>query len=59
MVIRFGEATERLGAWVASGELKHRETVVDRLENAPDAFLGLFAGDNVGKQVVWVSAPNE
>jgi NADPH-dependent curcumin reductase CurA len=53
---RFGEASERLGRWVASGELEHRETVVDGLEHAPDAFLGLFAGDNIGKQVVRVSA---
>ena len=56
---RFGEANERLGQWVASGELKHRETVVEGLENAPNAFLGLFAGDNIGKQVVRVSAGNE
>ncbi len=52
---RFGKASERLGAWVASGDLRHRETVVDGLENAPDAFLGLFSGENVGKQVVNVS----
>ena len=56
---RFGEASERLGQWVATGELKHRETVVEGLENAPNAFLGLFAGDNIGKQVVRVSAGNE
>jgi NADPH-dependent curcumin reductase CurA len=56
---RFGEASERLGRWVASGELTHRETVVDGLENAPDAFLGLFDGDNIGKQVVRVSSPDE
>ena len=54
---RFGEASEQLGEWVATGELSHRETVVDGLENAPDAFLGLFSGDNIGKQVVSVSAP--
>ena len=52
---RFGNASEQLGKWVASGDLTHRETVVDGLENAPDAFLGLFSGDNVGKQVVSVS----
>jgi hypothetical protein len=52
---RFGAASERLAEWVASGELAHRETVVEGLENAPDAFLGLFSGDNVGKQVVRVS----
>jgi hypothetical protein len=52
---RFGAATEQLAAWVASGEIAHRETVVDGLENAPDAFLGLFSGDNIGKQVVRVA----
>ncbi|ELZ47871.1 alcohol dehydrogenase zinc-binding domain protein [Halorubrum coriense DSM 10284] len=55
---RFGEASERLGRWVASGDLEHRETVVEGLENAPDAFLGLFSGDNIGKQVVRVSGPD-
>ncbi|WP_157533077.1 zinc-binding dehydrogenase, partial [Haloferax profundi] len=52
---RFEKATERLGKWVGSGDLKHRETVVEGLENAPGAFLGLFSGDNIGKQVVRVS----
>ncbi|MFD1685711.1 NADP-dependent oxidoreductase [Halobellus litoreus] len=52
---RFGEASERLATWVASGEIDHRETVVEGLENAPDAFLGLFSGDNIGKQVVRVT----
>jgi NADPH-dependent curcumin reductase CurA len=56
---RFGKASKQLGAWVASGELTHRETVVDGLEQAPDAFLGLFSGDNIGKQVVQVSLPSE
>jgi len=52
---RFGEATKQLAAWVASGEIDHRESVVEGLENAPDAFLGLFSGDNIGKQVVRVA----
>jgi NADPH-dependent curcumin reductase CurA len=52
---RFEQATEQLRAWIASGDLTHRETVVDGLEHAPEAFLGLFSGDNVGKQVVAVS----
>ncbi|WEL20892.1 NADP-dependent oxidoreductase [Halorhabdus sp. BNX81] len=54
-VTRFEEASEQLGAWVASGDISHRETIVSGLENAPDAFLGLFSGDNIGKQVVAVS----
>ncbi|MHB9288765.1 NADP-dependent oxidoreductase [Halobacteriales archaeon Cl-PHB] len=52
---RFEQATEQLGTWIASGDITHRETVVDGLENAPEAFLGLFSGDNIGKQVVRVS----
>jgi NADPH-dependent curcumin reductase CurA len=54
---RFEWATERLAEWVASGELTYRETVTEGLENAPDAFLGLFEGENVGKQVVRVADP--
>ena len=48
---RFEQATEQLAACVASGDLTYRETVTEGLENAPDAFLGLFEGENVGKQV--------
>lgn len=34
------------------GKLKHKETVVEGIEHAPDAFLGLFKGTNIGKMVV-------
>ncbi len=47
-------ATERLAGWVRSGDLAYRETVTEGLESAPDAFLGLFDGENVGKQLVKV-----
>jgi NADPH-dependent curcumin reductase CurA len=52
---RFDAARERLEGWVRAGDIAGRETVVEGLENAPDAFLGLFSGDNVGKQVVRVA----
>jgi len=55
---RFEAATERLAGWVASGDLQYRETVTEGLENAPDAFLGLFEGENVGKQLVEVGEPD-
>jgi NADPH-dependent curcumin reductase CurA len=38
--------------WVADGKLTWRETVVDGLDNAVDAFLGLHRGDNTGKMLV-------
>ena len=52
---RFEAATRQLGEWVQAGEVSYRETVTEGLENAPDAFLGLFEGENVGKQLVKVA----
>ncbi len=43
------------GGWVRTGRLKYREDVVDGLENAPAAFLGLLQGRNFGKLLVKVS----
>ena len=45
-------ALAELGALVASGALKYRESVAVGLENAVEAFLGLLKGRNFGKQVV-------
>jgi NADPH-dependent curcumin reductase CurA len=49
-------ALAELGRWVREGRLKYREDVVDGLENAPRAFLRLFRGENMGKQLVRVGA---
>ena len=46
------EALEELATMVATGALKYRETVAQGIESAPDAFLGLLRGKNVGKQLV-------
>jgi NADPH-dependent curcumin reductase CurA len=43
------------GEWVRSGRLKYREDVVDGLENAPAAFLGLLQGKNFGKLLIKVA----
>jgi len=51
---RFQQATADLREWVDSGDVQYRETVTEGLENAPDAFVGLFEGENIGKQVVKV-----
>jgi NADPH-dependent curcumin reductase CurA len=36
----------------AAGEVKSRETIVDGLDQAVAAFLGLFSGQNIGKMLV-------
>ncbi|WP_405799659.1 NADP-dependent oxidoreductase [Streptomyces sp. NBC_01506] len=41
-----------VAGWLASGELKYRETFVEGIENGFDAFLGLLRGENTGKMVV-------
>lgn len=38
--------------WIQTGKIVTRETVVTGLDNAVDAFLNLFTGDNFGKMVV-------
>lgn len=40
--------------WVQEGKVKFREDVVDGLENAPQAFIGLLESRNLGKLVVRV-----
>ena len=56
---RFEQATRRLAGWVAEDEIRYRETVTEGLESAPDAFLGLFEGENIGKQLVKVGEREE
>lgn len=51
----FEEASRQLGEWIQSGDLKYRETVVEGLENAPEAFNMLFTGDNFGKLMIKVA----
>ncbi|MGO4839088.1 zinc-binding dehydrogenase, partial [Rhizobiaceae sp. 2RAB30] len=46
------EFLDRMSGWISEGKVKLRETVVDGLDNAPDAFLGLFSGANTGKMLV-------
>ena len=50
----FPEFLERAREWVRDGRLRYRETVVDGIENAPKAFLGLLRGENIGKMLVKV-----
>jgi NADPH-dependent curcumin reductase CurA len=49
---RYGEAVAALTEHYARGRLKYRESVVDGLDQAPRALIGLFQGENFGKQLV-------
>jgi NADPH-dependent curcumin reductase CurA len=49
---RWPAAENELSQLVKDGKLKHRETVVEGLRNAPRAFIGLLKGENVGKMLI-------
>lgn len=51
---RYEEFAAAMGPWVKEGKVKFLEDVVDGLENAPEAFIGLLTGENFGKLVVRV-----
>ncbi|RUZ75556.1 NADP-dependent oxidoreductase [Mesorhizobium sp. M7A.F.Ca.US.006.01.1.1] len=44
-----------MAAWIASGRVRYREDIVDGIENASQAFLGLLEGRNFGKLIVRVA----
>ncbi|MGW0172538.1 NADP-dependent oxidoreductase [Rhodococcus sp. NPDC003322] len=44
-----------MSEWVRDGLVKYREDVVDGLENAPDAFIGMLGGKNFGKLLIKVA----
>ncbi len=49
---RWGEGTAELAQMVKRGELQYKEQIVDGLDNAIDAFSGLFTGANEGRLLV-------
>ena len=51
---KFNLFTADMGKWIGEGKIKWQETIVDGIENAPEAFIGLFKGDNIGKMIVKV-----
>ena len=46
---------KEVAGWIQEGRVRYREDVVEGLENAPEAFIGLLKGRNFGKLVVRVS----
>jgi len=52
---RWDEFFRDMSAWVSEGRIKYREDVVEGLEHAPEAFIGLLQGRNFGKLLVRVA----
>ena len=52
---RHGEGRRRIAGWIREGKIKYREDVVEGLENAPRAFIGLMQGENFGKLLIKVA----
>lgn len=40
--------------WIAAGKMHYREEIIEGLEQAPEAFIGLLRGENFGKRVIYV-----
>ena len=49
---KLGDFYRDMGGWLATGQVKSRDTVVEGLDKTLDAFLGLFTGANTGKMLV-------
>jgi NADPH-dependent curcumin reductase CurA len=49
---RYGEFFAQMSDWLKAGKIKFREDVVDGLDSAPQAFIGLLEGRNFGKLIV-------
>ncbi len=54
-VQRYPEALREMAGWLASGQLKSREDIVEGLETFPDTLMKLFTGENFGKLILKVS----
>ncbi len=52
---RQGAFEKEMAGYLRTGKLKHKETIAEGIDNAVDAFLGLFQGHNLGKMVVKVA----
>ena len=48
----YPDFVREVGGWISSGELRHEETVMDGIEQTPQAFMGLLRGHNTGKMIV-------
>ncbi|MEP6991781.1 MAG: NADP-dependent oxidoreductase [bacterium] len=56
--VHFPAFARQMTAWIAAGKMKYREDIIDGLEQAPRAFIGMLRGENFGKRVIRVGEGN-
>jgi len=49
------QATDEMAQWLSEGKLKVTEDIIEGIENAPNALIGLLNGENTGKRMIHVS----
>jgi len=52
----YPQFAKEMAAWVEAGKIHYREDIIDGLEQAPQAFIGLLNGENFGKRVIRVGS---
>ncbi|WP_045388047.1 NADP-dependent oxidoreductase [Falsirhodobacter sp. alg1] len=52
----YDEFAKQMGDWVKEGKIKYREEMIEGLEKAPEAFIGLLNGEAFGKRVIKLNA---
>ena len=52
---RYDEFAKEMSQWLKTGQIKYREHLVEKLESAPKAFIGMLEGQNFGKLVIRVN----
>jgi NADPH-dependent curcumin reductase CurA len=53
---RYEEGYRQLGTWLRQNRIRYREDIVEGLQNAPSAFIGMMEGENMGKRLVRIAA---
>lgn len=54
----YPEFAKEMAAWIEAGKIHYREEIIDGLENASSAFIGLLRGESFGKRVIRVGHSN-
>ena len=55
----FDDAKKQISEWYNDGKIIYKENLIEGFDNIPTAFIGLFSGENIGKQMVKVADVEE